>query len=66
MAYWNWSFLNNKIENYNLITITSNDSGGIGKIQTTKYFIFLKMRILIFMANSYLYIKVISIRITYC
>jgi hypothetical protein len=42
MAYWNWSFLNNKIANYNLITITSNDSSGIGKIQTTKYFDILK------------------------
>ena len=38
MAYWNWSFLNNKIANYNLITITSNDSSGIGK--NTDYKIF--------------------------
>jgi hypothetical protein len=49
MAYWNWSFLNNKVPNYNLITITSNESssnsgggGGGGKIQTTKYFDILK------------------------
>ena len=42
MAYWKWSFLNNKIANYNLITITSNDSSGIEKIQTTKYFNILK------------------------
>jgi hypothetical protein len=48
MAYWNWSFLKNKIANYNLITITttndsaSNGGGGGGKIQTTKYFDILK------------------------
>jgi hypothetical protein len=41
MAYWNWSFLNNRIANYNLITITSDDNVG-GKIQTTKYFDILK------------------------
>jgi hypothetical protein len=41
MAYWNWSFLKNRIANYNLITITSTDSGS-EKIQTTKYFDILK------------------------
>lgn len=42
MAYWNWSFLNNRIASYNLITITNDDNNIGGKIQTTKYFDILK------------------------
>lgn len=47
MAYWNWSFLKNRITNYNLITITTTNNsasngGEGGKIQTTKYFDILK------------------------
>jgi hypothetical protein len=42
LAYWRWSFVPEKIPNFNLLTVKFDNSTGDRKIITTKYFDIMK------------------------
>jgi hypothetical protein len=46
MAYWGWSFVKEKIPNFNLISVKFNNATGLRKIQTTDYYDIMKNALL--------------------